>query len=41
MSLVMIGCMPFMALIGGLLAKGTEMANAAASKAYADVSTGL
>eukprot|EP00198_Chlamydomonas_reinhardtii_P007903 XP_001697240.1 MDR-like ABC transporter [Chlamydomonas reinhardtii] len=38
MSLVMIGCMPFMALIGGLLAKGTEMANAAASKAYADAS---
>ncbi|KAG2428639.1 hypothetical protein HXX76_011345 [Chlamydomonas incerta] len=38
MALVMVGCMPFMAVIGGLLAKGTEMANAASSKAYADAS---
>ncbi|GIL45935.1 hypothetical protein Vafri_3054 [Volvox africanus] len=38
MALVMLGCMPFLALIGGLLAKGTAMANNASSKAYAEAS---
>ncbi|GLC41172.1 hypothetical protein PLESTM_001163200 [Pleodorina starrii] len=38
MTLVMLGCMPFLAIIGGLLAKGTEMANNSASKAYAEAS---
>ncbi|KXZ43925.1 hypothetical protein GPECTOR_77g22 [Gonium pectorale] len=38
MALVMLGCMPFLAIIGGLLAKGTAMANAASAKAYADAS---
>ncbi|GIL71759.1 hypothetical protein Vretimale_808 [Volvox reticuliferus] len=38
MALVMLGCMPFLAIIGGLLAKGTAMANSASSKAYAEAS---
>ena len=37
MALVMVGCMPFTAAIGGVLAKGTEKATAASSKAYAEV----
>eukprot|EP00198_Chlamydomonas_reinhardtii_P007814 XP_001697151.1 MDR-like ABC transporter [Chlamydomonas reinhardtii] len=38
MALVMVGCMPFTAAIGGVLAKGTEKATAASSKAYAEAS---
>ncbi|KXZ51733.1 hypothetical protein GPECTOR_11g18 [Gonium pectorale] len=38
MALVMLGCMPFLAIIGGILAKGTAMANSASAKAYAEAS---
>ncbi|GFR42553.1 hypothetical protein Agub_g3460 [Astrephomene gubernaculifera] len=38
MTLVMLGCMPFLAIIGGLLAKGTQMANSASAKEYAQAS---
>ncbi len=37
MTLVMFGCMPFLALMGGWMAKSVEMANNATSKAYAEV----
>ncbi|KAG2490598.1 hypothetical protein HYH03_010991 [Edaphochlamys debaryana] len=38
MALVMVGCMPFMAAIGGILAKGTTKASEASAKAYAEAS---
>ena len=36
-ALVMLGVMPFLGMVGALLAKGTEMANSSSAKAYAEV----